>query len=103
MEISWLNLLWHDMIGLILLGLISEIRSYGAALNRFEQRWGRFMAQKQWQQAKLASQALPGLGHRLGCAECRGGASQSTALASVEKGTTLEGPADLAILSGSEL
>ena len=44
MEASWLNLLWHDLIGLVLLGLMSEIWSQGAELNRFAQRWARFLA-----------------------------------------------------------
>lgn len=72
MEISWLNLLGHDLIGLILVGLMSEIWGYGAELKRFEQRWARFVTRRRRQQARLASQGLPGLGHRPDCADCQG-------------------------------
>jgi IS1 family transposase len=72
MEISWLNLLGHDLIGLILVGLMSEIWGYGAELNRFEQRWARFVARRRREQASLASEGLPGLGYRPDCADCQG-------------------------------
>jgi transposase-like protein len=63
--------LGHDLIGLVLLGLQSEIWEQGVELKRFEPHWARFLARRRRQQASLASQALPGLGHQPDCAECR--------------------------------
>jgi len=79
MDATWLNLLGHDLIGLVLLGLLSEIWGYRAELQRLEQGWARFLARQRRQQARLVSQGLPGLGHRPACAEC-----QDKAIATVE-------------------
>lgn len=71
MDATWLNLLGHDLIGLILVGLINVIWSHGVELKRFEQRWARWVARQQRQQARQVSQGLPGLGHRPDCADCQ--------------------------------
>lgn len=55
--------------------VISEIWSHGVELKRFEQRWARFVARQQRQQARRVSQGLPGLGHRPDCADCQAKAS----------------------------
>lgn len=71
MDSSWVKLLGHDLIALVLLGLISEVWTYRGELVRFEERWARFIARQRQQQRRAEQAGLPGLGHKPGCRECQ--------------------------------
>ena len=71
MVTSWLNLLSHDLIGIVLLWLMTGIWSQGAELKQFAGRWPHFLARQCRQQARVESRALPGLAHQPGCADCQ--------------------------------
>lgn len=71
MDSSWLELLGHDLIALVLLGLISEVWTQRGELARFEKCWARDIARQRQQQRREAQRGLPGLGHQPGCRECQ--------------------------------
>lgn len=69
MEATWLNILWYDLLGVILLGLMTEMGSQGVELKQFARRWSGFVGRQRRPQARVASRGLPGLVHRLGCVD----------------------------------